>query len=91
MSAPEVEQRLPHEAGKDAKPVVTDTLVENARLASDKEHKMTLMEGVRLYPKAVAWSMLISTLIVMEGCVQLQTRTGGILNAFASVEPPRRG
>lgn len=28
---------------------------------------MTLMQGVRLYPKAVAWSMLISTCIVMEG------------------------
>ena len=28
---------------------------------------MTLMQGLRLYPKAVAWSILISTTIVMEG------------------------
>jgi SP family general alpha glucoside:H+ symporter-like MFS transporter len=28
---------------------------------------MTLMQGVRLYPKAVFWSMFISTCIIMEG------------------------
>ena len=36
-------------------------------VATDKEHKMTLLQGIRLYPKAIAWSMLISTCIVMEG------------------------
>ncbi|OJJ46721.1 hypothetical protein ASPZODRAFT_97172 [Penicilliopsis zonata CBS 506.65] len=41
-------------------------VIENARAATDKEHKMTLLEGIRLYPKAVAWSVLISTCIVME-------------------------
>lgn len=38
-----------------------------AKAATEKEHKMTLMEGLRLYPKAVAWSLLISTCIAMEG------------------------
>lgn len=28
---------------------------------------MTLMEGIRLYPKAVFWSIVISSCIVMEG------------------------
>jgi len=28
---------------------------------------MTLMQGIRLYPKAVFWSLLISTCIAMEG------------------------
>lgn len=28
---------------------------------------MTLMQGLRLYPKAVIWSIVISTCIVMEG------------------------
>jgi hypothetical protein len=28
---------------------------------------MTLLEGIRLYPKAVFWSIVISTCIVMEG------------------------
>jgi hypothetical protein len=49
------------------KPSSMDRLLENARAATDKEHNMTLMQGIRLYPKAVAWSMLISTCIVMEG------------------------
>ncbi|CAK7224684.1 hypothetical protein SCUCBS95973_005601 [Sporothrix curviconia] len=38
-----------------------------AKEAAEREHAMTLMEGIRLYPKAIAWSMLISTCIVMEG------------------------
>lgn len=42
------------------------TLV-NAKAASDKEHSMTLMQGIRLYPKAIGWSILISTTIAMEG------------------------
>ncbi|ORY29142.1 putative MFS alpha-glucoside transporter [Naematelia encephala] len=42
-------------------------LYDNAKSATDKEHKMTLMEGIRLYPKAIAWSILISTCIAMEG------------------------
>jgi SP family general alpha glucoside:H+ symporter-like MFS transporter len=39
----------------------------NAKTATDKEHRMTLLQGIRLYPKAVAWSVLISTCICMEG------------------------
>jgi SP family general alpha glucoside:H+ symporter-like MFS transporter len=38
-----------------------------AKSASDKEHKMTLMQGIRLYPKAVLFSFIISTCIAMEG------------------------
>jgi SP family general alpha glucoside:H+ symporter-like MFS transporter len=41
--------------------------LDEAKAATEKEHKMTLMEGLRLYPKAVAWSLLISTCIAMEG------------------------
>jgi SP family general alpha glucoside:H+ symporter-like MFS transporter len=39
----------------------------NAKYATDKEHRMTLLQGIKLYPKAVAWSILISTCICMEG------------------------
>lgn len=48
----------------------TDTMADitlGAKSASDKEHKMTLMQGVRLYPKAVLFSFIISTCIAMEG------------------------
>jgi MFS transporter, SP family, general alpha glucoside:H+ symporter len=39
----------------------------NAKSASDKEHHMSLLQGIRLYPKAIGWSVLISTCIAMEG------------------------
>ena len=42
-------------------------VIQNAKAATEKEQKMSLMQGIRLYPKAVAWSVLISTCIAMEG------------------------
>ncbi|CAK7201389.1 hypothetical protein SEUCBS139899_004093 [Sporothrix eucalyptigena] len=44
-----------------------NTVVGFAKAAAEKEQSMTLLQGIRLYPKAIAWSMLISTCIVMEG------------------------
>ncbi|KAJ4365383.1 hypothetical protein N0V95_000530 [Ascochyta clinopodiicola] len=44
-----------------------DNMFFNAASASDKEHKMTLMEGVRLYPKAILWAVLIALCCAMEG------------------------
>jgi hypothetical protein len=41
-------------------------VIKRAKAATDKEHKMTLMEGIKTYPKAIGWSMLISTCIAME-------------------------
>lgn len=41
--------------------------IAGAKAATDKEHRMTLWQGIRLYPKAVFWSILISTCIAMEG------------------------
>jgi hypothetical protein len=38
-----------------------------AKAATEKERSMTLLQGINLYPKAVGWSMLLSTCIVMEG------------------------
>ncbi|KNG85211.1 MFS alpha-glucoside transporter [Aspergillus nomiae NRRL 13137] len=38
-----------------------------AQAAIAKEHDMTLWEALRLYPKAVGWSLLFSCAIIMEG------------------------
>lgn len=38
-----------------------------AKHASDKEHHMSLLKAIRLYPKAIGWSMLVSSTIIMEG------------------------
>lgn len=43
------------------------TVIDHARSAAAKEQSMTLMQGIKLYPKAVGWSILISTCIVMVG------------------------
>ncbi|KAL2761028.1 hypothetical protein ACRALDRAFT_1059274 [Sodiomyces alcalophilus JCM 7366] len=48
-------------------PKLSAAFIQDAKSASDKERQMTLLQGIRLYPKAIAWSMLISTCIVMEG------------------------
>ncbi|KAM3072673.1 hypothetical protein ACMFMF_007008 [Clarireedia jacksonii] len=45
----------------------TEQMLKDARSATEKEHNMSLLQGLRLYPKAVAWSVLISTCIAMEG------------------------
>jgi len=44
-----------------------DILTSGAAKATEAEHSMTLREGLRTYPRAVGWSILISTAIVMEG------------------------
>lgn len=44
-----------------------DRLIADAKAATEKEHNMTLLQGIRLYPKAVFWSFVISSCIVMEG------------------------
>lgn len=45
----------------------TDRVIAAAKRSTEREKSMTLLQGIRLYPKAIAWSMLISTCIVMEG------------------------
>lgn len=42
-------------------------LSEDAAKATSQEHAMSLWQGLKIYPKAVGWSVLISTAIVMEG------------------------
>jgi SP family general alpha glucoside:H+ symporter-like MFS transporter len=42
-------------------------MVEEARIAAEQEAQMTLIEGIKKYPKAVMWSALLSTALVMEG------------------------
>ena len=38
-----------------------------AKGAVEVEKAMTLTQAIKLYPKAVGWSVLLSTAIVMEG------------------------
>ncbi|KAF7330070.1 MFS general substrate transporter [Mycena kentingensis (nom. inval.)] len=53
-----------HKVKRDAR---SAQMIQDAKSATTKEHQMSLLDGLRIYPKAIAWSMLISTCIVMEG------------------------
>lgn len=59
--SPDLEKSMTHDTRE------LNDIFNNARSATEKEHKMTLWQGIKLYPKAVAWSVLISTCICMEG------------------------
>lgn len=55
------------EDGQQEKLPTRVALTSDAKDATDKEHRMTLWQAIRLYPKAIGWSILLSTAIVMEG------------------------
>ncbi|KAK4164024.1 general substrate transporter [Cladorrhinum sp. PSN259] len=38
-----------------------------AHAANQKEHAMTLLTAIKTYPKAIAWSVLVSSTLIMEG------------------------
>jgi MFS transporter, SP family, general alpha glucoside:H+ symporter len=64
---------LPSKSADDLFAGLTSTVPNFASLSADAkegtkaEHKMTFLQGVRLYPKAIGWSVLLSFTIVMEG------------------------
>lgn len=61
------------ETSQDAKDFKSDfgatdlEVIEEANIATDKEHNLTLARGLKAYPKAIAWSILLSSAVVMEG------------------------
>jgi SP family general alpha glucoside:H+ symporter-like MFS transporter len=38
-----------------------------SRNATEREHGLSLMEGIRQYPKACFWSMVVSLVVIMDG------------------------
>ncbi|KAJ5375119.1 Major facilitator superfamily domain general substrate transporter [Penicillium concentricum] len=54
-------------AGNDLEEFTDLKTTTEAHAAIQKEHNMTAMQALRLYPKAVAWSLLLSCAIIMEG------------------------
>ena len=40
---------------------------EDARADDQREKQMTLKEGIKTFPKAIAWSLILSTALIMEG------------------------
>lgn len=48
-------------------PDVAGSVTAEAARHTKNEASMTLLEGLRTYPEAVAWSVLLSTCVIMEG------------------------
>ncbi|EXF80235.1 sugar porter family MFS transporter [Colletotrichum fioriniae PJ7] len=44
-----------------------EELAAEAAQAASAEHKMSLLEAIRTYPKAIGWSVLLSSTLIMEG------------------------
>ncbi|KAH7369288.1 general alpha-glucoside permease [Plectosphaerella cucumerina] len=44
-----------------------DTLAAEAQQATDAEHGLGFLQSLKLYPKAVGWSVFLSTCVIMEG------------------------
>lgn len=42
-------------------------LLKDAEDATDREHDLTFLQAIKLYPKAVGWSVLMSAALVMDG------------------------
>jgi SP family general alpha glucoside:H+ symporter-like MFS transporter len=44
-----------------------EMLASEAKHASDAEHNMSLLTAIKTYPKAIGWSVLLSSTLIMEG------------------------
>lgn len=64
---------------------------EDARAAMTKEHSLRLQDALRAYPRAIMWSLLLSSAVIMEGydtilvSCQLGTEERTKLTHFRSV------
>jgi len=63
LPAKRTQERQTHESGLET----VANLVQDAKAATEAEQSMTLWQGIKVYPKAIGWSVLISTCICMEG------------------------
>lgn len=52
---------------RDAANVPDDVVLVEAKHAADTEHSMSLLKAIKLYPKAIGWSVLLSSTLIMEG------------------------
>lgn len=46
---------------------VLNELVSDIEDVTNQEHKMSFAQAIKLYPKAVAWSVMMSTALIMDG------------------------
>jgi SP family general alpha glucoside:H+ symporter-like MFS transporter len=52
---------------KDVAKITESDIVQDAQQATNKEHRLTFMTGMKAYKKAILWSILLSSAVIMEG------------------------
>ncbi|KAK0634246.1 general substrate transporter [Bombardia bombarda] len=62
MAAPDINNNL-----NDHDTIYPNELATEAKVAADAEHSMTLLQALRAHPKAIGWSVLLSSTLIMEG------------------------
>jgi len=55
------------ESASDPPPAASSSVVIEAKHANANEHSMTLLSAIKTYPKAIGWSVLVSSTLIMEG------------------------
>ncbi|ORY59754.1 general substrate transporter [Pseudomassariella vexata] len=67
MADERIQPQPAEEAGKIPPLADSPAIINEAKHASDCEHAMTLLQALRVYPKAIGWSVLLSSTLIMEG------------------------
>lgn len=65
--------------------------VEEARAAIAKEHNLTLRQGLKAYPKAIMWSLLLSSAVIMEGYDTILVSAWTVGKVQAEIDDGRLG
>ena len=65
-TTPDIDEKaIRHDSSETARAELVS--VEDAKAATAKEHSMTVRQGLRAYPRAIMWSILLSSAVIMEG------------------------
>ncbi|RXK34294.1 hypothetical protein BBD39_05535 [Arsenophonus endosymbiont of Bemisia tabaci Asia II 3] len=54
-------------AAEHHEPIQSEVLAAEASQAATAEHEMSLWQAIKTYPKAIGWSVLVSSTLIMEG------------------------
>ena len=63
-----IQQSGTHEKGPTSEhnePLTADVLAVEASQAAAAEHRMSLWQAIKTYPKAIGWSVLLSSTLIM--------------------------
>lgn len=66
-------------------PIPSDVLAVEASQAAAAEHRMSLLQAIKTYPKAIGWSVLLSSTLIMGKRLGTRTEQPDLLIFFRGV------